>query len=105
MADAALGQLAARLPWLAPARRSLLALTDEVPDAAILARDPAAVLLALRYVRPTPMADDVRLDATFFSHSIIPEAAARLIEADDSPTIPDDLCDYAVRLADEFGIE
>ena len=63
MADAAVGQLAARLPWLAPARRSLLALTDEVPDAAVLARDPATVLLALRYVRPTPSETDVRLDA------------------------------------------
>jgi signal transduction histidine kinase len=55
----------------------LLALAADPPDARVLAADPAALLLLLRFVRPTPSAGGFRLDAMAFTESILPEAAAR----------------------------
>jgi signal transduction histidine kinase len=77
--DVPVGQRAANLPWLCPAGASFLALTADPPDARVLAADPAAVLLLLRFVRPTPSAGEFRLDALPFTESILPEAAARYL--------------------------
>jgi signal transduction histidine kinase len=77
---APVGQRAANLPWLCPGGAALLTLADESPLSAFLAADPGAVLLVLRYSRPTPQPADFQLSPAAFRESIVPEAAARFLE-------------------------
>jgi signal transduction histidine kinase len=73
------GQDAAALPWLAPAAPTLLALADGGPPGR-LAADPGAVLLALRYARPSPTPADA-LSQPGFDQPILRAAAAAHLDA------------------------
>lgn len=74
------GQQAAALPWLGPAGPALVALTDAAPPLSFLAADPAVLLLALRYARPSPTVDDC-LDPDVLEQPILLDAAAAHLDA------------------------
>jgi len=67
------------LPWLRPASASLLALTDDPPDASAIRLDPGLVLHALRYSRPTPDGATFALDEAILCQPGLSETAAALL--------------------------
>jgi two-component system, NtrC family, sensor kinase len=72
-------EVAARLPWLVPSAGALERLAAEPVPLDELSTDPAIVLLALRFVRPSSTPETF----TFRSlrDSVVAESAARLLEA------------------------
>jgi two-component system NtrC family sensor kinase len=72
-------EAAARLPWLGPSAGALERLATETVPVEELAFDPALILLALRYSRPSPSPD--RFTFRSLRESVVAEAAARLLES------------------------
>ena len=70
-------------PWLRPAAASLLALTDDSPEAGSLRDDPGLILHVLRYSRPTPEPMSFSLDEATLCQPGLCETAAKLLEFPD----------------------
>lgn len=70
---------AAKLPWLCPSSFSLERLAAEPTPIGELSADPAIVLLALRFHRPSLTPQTFRF--AYLRDSIVAEAAARLLES------------------------
>lgn len=71
-------EVAAALPWLIPPADALERLAAEPTPISELAFDPGLVLLALRFVRPSPSPDTFSFRS--LRDSVVAEAAARLLE-------------------------
>ncbi len=100
MSAASSSQPAMALPWLRPASVSLLALTDDPPDASAIRFDPGLVLHVLRYSRPTPDPKTFALDeATLCQSGLCETAAALLGEAGDAAPMGSDAHRVGQRLA------
>ncbi len=71
-------EIAAGLPWLCPSAAALERLAAEPVPLDELSGDPALVLLALRFVRPSSTPDTFSFRS--LRESVVAEAAARLLE-------------------------
>ena len=83
-------------PWLRPATASLLALTDDLPEACLLRDDPGLVLHILRYSRPTPDPTTFEFDDATLAQPGLCETAAVLLEQPGEPAARN-------RAAEELG--
>ncbi len=83
-------------PWLRPATASLLALTDDLPDARLLRDDPGLILHILRYSRPTPDPVTFEFDDATLAQPGLCETAAFLLEQPGEPAARN-------RAAEELG--
>lgn len=93
------GEAAARLPWLCPSADALVQLAGDPVPVSALSDDVGLVLLTLRYVRSTTTLDGFRFAA--LRESVVPEAAARLLESHTKHWCPADagLREFSRRLA------
>lgn len=86
--------------WLRPADAALLALADDTPDAGVIRRDPGLVLHFLRYSRPTPLPENLVLDAVTLAQPGLCDTAASLLEQDSDPLPSDgDAVERGLKLA------
>ncbi len=84
MSTASAVQPAMAYPWLRPATASLLALTEDSPDATALRDDPGMIAHILRYSRPTPDPMTFALTEAALCQPGLCETAAQLLEHPDT---------------------